>query len=183
MQRTHAYSQRSETRLATCHPDLQSIFRAVLPIVDHAILCGSRGPTEQQVMFDRGVSKVRWPDSMHNTPIVPEAHALVPRGNWQAIHNRREWKMDREGVSMAVDAAPCDQRGKIDWGASGSAAQRSGALRQFARFSGVVLAVTHRLLADGTISHAIVWGGDWDSDNDLTDQTFNDLAHYQLRKV
>ena len=26
----------------------------------------------------------------------------------------------------------------------------------------------------------IRWGGDWDSDNDLTDQTFFDLAHIEL---
>jgi len=26
----------------------------------------------------------------------------------------------------------------------------------------------------------IRWGGDWDSDNDLSDQTFNDLVHYEL---
>lgn len=26
------------------------------------------------------------------------------------------------------------------------------------------------------------WGGDWDRDNDLQDQNFNDLAHYELVK-
>ena len=26
----------------------------------------------------------------------------------------------------------------------------------------------------------IRWGGDWDSDFDMTDQQFNDLAHYEL---
>lgn len=25
----------------------------------------------------------------------------------------------------------------------------------------------------------IIWGGDWDNDGDYSDQTFNDLAHYQ----
>jgi hypothetical protein len=26
----------------------------------------------------------------------------------------------------------------------------------------------------------IRWGGDWDSDNIMKDQTFNDLPHFQL---
>ena len=26
----------------------------------------------------------------------------------------------------------------------------------------------------------IRWGGDWDSDNDFVDQTFNDLVHFEL---
>ena len=26
----------------------------------------------------------------------------------------------------------------------------------------------------------IRWGGDWDGDNDLEDQTFNDLSHFEL---
>jgi len=26
----------------------------------------------------------------------------------------------------------------------------------------------------------IRWGGDWDNDNDLRDQTFNDLVHFEL---
>ena len=28
----------------------------------------------------------------------------------------------------------------------------------------------------------IRWGGDWDGDNDFTDQRFNDLAHFELIK-
>jgi peptidoglycan L-alanyl-D-glutamate endopeptidase CwlK len=29
-------------------------------------------------------------------------------------------------------------------------------------------------------AYAIRWGGDWDSDNDFNDQTFNDLVHFEL---
>ena len=28
----------------------------------------------------------------------------------------------------------------------------------------------------------IRWGGDWDSDFDFKDQTFNDLVHFELRE-
>lgn len=27
----------------------------------------------------------------------------------------------------------------------------------------------------------IRWGGNWDGDDDITDQTFNDLVHYELK--
>ena len=31
-----------------------------------------------------------------------------------------------------------------------------------------------------SMGHKIRWGGDWDSDRDLHDQTFYDLAHFEL---
>jgi peptidoglycan L-alanyl-D-glutamate endopeptidase CwlK len=34
----------------------------------------------------------------------------------------------------------------------------------------------------GAIKHRIRWGGDWDMDNDLSDNTFNDLVHFELYK-
>jgi len=41
--------------------------------------------------------------------------------------------------------------------------------------SGQIIEIARRLKID------IRWGGDWDSDRDLTDQTFNDLVHFELR--
>ena len=43
------------------------------------------------------------------------------------------------------------------------------------------------MLAGAMISNAdeldisIRWGGDWNGDGTLTDQTFNDLPHFELR--
>lgn len=44
----------------------------------------------------------------------------------------------------------------------------------FRTFGGYVLGV-----AD-TMGIKIRWGGDWDGDKDLNDQTFNDLVHFEL---
>lgn len=41
-------------------------------------------------------------------------------------------------------------------------------------FAGVVLGIAH------TMGIKVRWGGDWDSDWDFKDQTFNDLPHFEL---
>ncbi len=40
--------------------------------------------------------------------------------------------------------------------------------------AGHILATAHRL------GYKLKWGGDWDMDMDLDDQTFNDLVHFEL---
>lgn len=41
-------------------------------------------------------------------------------------------------------------------------------------FAGIVVAKAKEL------GIKIRWGGDWDGDNDVNDQTFNDLVHFEL---
>ena len=65
------------------------------------------------------------------------------------------------GLSNAVDVAPY-VRG-ISWN-----------VKQGYHFGGYVLAVSHQLKIP------IRWGGDWDKDHDVTDQSFNDLGHFEL---
>lgn len=61
------FSQRSLNRLATCHPDLQAVFHAVITHFDCSILEGHRSRDSQEAAFARGQSKLRWPRSKHNT--------------------------------------------------------------------------------------------------------------------
>ena len=68
--------------------------------------------------------------------------------------------------SMAVDIAPYP----VDWNNT----------KSFYYFAGFVKGIAEKLLKEGTISHKIRWGGDWDSDNDFKDNTFNDLVHFEL---
>ena len=62
--------------------------------------------------------------------------------------------------SEAVDSAPWP----IDWNNT----------KRFYYYAGYVMATAERLGIN------IRWGGDWDSDNDLDDQRFNDLVHFEL---
>ena len=68
--------------------------------------------------------------------------------------------------SMAADVVPYP----IDW---------EDSLR-FARFAGYVEGVALMLRARGRISHGIRWGGDWDQDGYSSDNSFNDLPHFEL---
>lgn len=62
--------------------------------------------------------------------------------------------------SLAVDVAPYP----IDW-------QNT---KRFYHFAGFVQGLANELHIP------IRWGGDWDRDFDLDDQTFNDLVHFEL---
>jgi peptidoglycan L-alanyl-D-glutamate endopeptidase CwlK len=33
---------------------------------------------------------------------------------------------------------------------------------------------------DGKMTHDVRYGGDWDGDKDINDQTFNDTVHFEL---
>ncbi len=124
------YSETSLKRLNTCCNELQETMRRVIQIVDNSILQGYRGEDEQNHYFKTKRSKLRYPQSKHNsTP------------------------------SLAVDAAPWP----IDWDNT----------RHFDYFAGIVIAT------GWGFGHEIRWGGDWDQDNDLTDQRFNDLVHFE----
>jgi peptidoglycan L-alanyl-D-glutamate endopeptidase CwlK len=52
--------------------------------------------------------------------------------------------------------------------------------RRFYYFAGFVKGIATKLIAEGKITHDIRWGGDWDSDNDFKDNTFNDFPHFEL---
>ena len=63
--------------------------------------------------------------------------------------------------SRAVDVAPCP----IDWSDTS----------RFYYFAGFVKGVSAQM------GIPIRWGGDWDNDRLIKDQTFNDLVHFELK--
>ena len=62
-----SYSARSRERLEMCHPDLQFLFNRVIECFDCSILAGHRGAAQQEMLFRTGKTKVRWPESKHNS--------------------------------------------------------------------------------------------------------------------
>lgn len=68
--------------------------------------------------------------------------------------------------SMAVDVSPYP----LNWNDT----------KRFYWFAGFVMGIAQRLKDEGKMTHAIRWGGDWDGDKELNDQTFNDLVHFEL---
>lgn len=68
--------------------------------------------------------------------------------------------------SNAVDVAPYP----IDWNDR----------QRFYFFAGRVLGVADALKDQGKMTHSIRYGGDWNGDNQLNDNKFNDLVHFEL---
>lgn len=67
----YAFGSRSLARLQTCHPLLQTLMQRVikrgdLPF-DLTVLCGHRNQIDQDAAFRGGASKLRWPNSKHNS--------------------------------------------------------------------------------------------------------------------
>jgi len=133
------YSRISRQRLDTCHPELQLLFETVLEFFDHSIYSGARSREDQETLFQEGSSKLRWPESKHNS---------VP--------------------SMAVDAGPWIE-GVDRWDEP-----------QCRLFAGFVMGVAAMLKESGSMTYSVRWGGDWDQDWNIHDQTFNDLVHFEL---
>jgi peptidoglycan L-alanyl-D-glutamate endopeptidase CwlK len=65
------------------------------------------------------------------------------------------------GPSMAADVAPYP----VKW----------NDYPRFYAFAGFVIGTAVQM------GISVRWGGDWDSDRDFSDQTFNDLVHFELR--
>lgn len=63
---TYHFGERSTGNLATCHPDLDRLFREVIRHVDCAVIEGHRDEARQERLFSEGKTQLHWPDSNHN---------------------------------------------------------------------------------------------------------------------
>lgn len=77
--------------------------------------------------------------------------------------SKLNWPDSKHNVqpSLAIDAAPYP----IMWQDK----------KRFYHFAGYVLGIADKL------GVTMRWGGDWDSDRDLNDQSFMDLVHFELK--
>lgn len=145
-----ALSSLSIARLKTCDDVLRFVVQEVAKVVDVSVLCGRRGKLEQDVAFADGTSKVRWPNSRHNCPILNPATRKFDS----------ESAEDPDGLSLAVDLAPFP----IDW------KDRD----RFILLAGFVLGIASRS------SIAVRWGGDWNGNWRTSDEHLHDLPHFEL---
>lgn len=60
------WSKKSLVQYDTCHEDLQIVANEVLKIHDCSFLQGHRDEETQNKYYDKGTSKVRFPESKHN---------------------------------------------------------------------------------------------------------------------
>ena len=84
-----SFGKRSQSKLDTCHPDLQKVFNEVVKHFDCSIICGRRDCEEQNNLYHAGKSQLQFPDSKHNT---------LPSNAVDAIPYPVDWN-DREQFS------------------------------------------------------------------------------------
>ena len=149
------YGNSSQQKLNSCHPDLIIIFQEVVRIFDNAIVYGERTPGEQFELYKQGRSLIggRWVIA-DKKKVVTYKDGTISKSN----HNY--------SPSKAVDAVPYP----INW---------KNTDRMY-YFAGMVIATAIRLKDEGKVTHNIRWGGDWDRDTEVDDQTFMDLAHFEI---
>lgn len=124
-------SEASQKRLVTCDPRLQEIVNKVSESYDVSVLCGHRGKDAQEEAVSKGMSKLHFPKSKHNS---------FP--------------------SLAIDLAPFP----IDWNDR----------QRFCHLAGFVQGVAVSL------GFKIRWGGDFNQDNNLKNDSFVDMPHFEL---
>lgn len=148
------FSLQSYTRLASCHPDLRRLFINVVDFYDCTILEGVRSHEQQVINVNKGVSKTL--ESKHLLEFSREP---------------------AEGVD-AVDVAPYP----LAW-PKPPKGQEPAELRRWMKecaryymFGGYVLAKAE------IMGIKIVWGGDWNGNHEVDDQSFDDLVHFELKR-
>jgi peptidoglycan L-alanyl-D-glutamate endopeptidase CwlK len=94
------FGKRSRAQLDTCRPVLVNICEMVIKDYDFTVLCGRRGEDAQEEAYRTGRSKVRWPNSKHNTPngIGSQAIDVAP---WHTGLPHIRWDNEREFVFLA----------------------------------------------------------------------------------
>jgi peptidoglycan L-alanyl-D-glutamate endopeptidase CwlK len=102
------FSEQSLEKLATCHIDLQTLFKEVIKYFDCTVIEGFRNKEAQNKAFAEGKSQKQWPDGKHN---------FYPSNAVDVVPYPIDWK-DRErmvyfaGVVMGI-AKMLKAQGKI----------------------------------------------------------------------
>ena len=110
------YSKQSADRLFTCERQIQKLFNEVIKYTDCSILEGHRGQIKQDGYFNKGVSKVKWPDGKHNKR-PSEAVDAVPYPippKWGADHWKEMVKFYEFAAIVRYEAKKLGI--KIRWG-------------------------------------------------------------------
>lgn len=152
------YSNASIERLNSARSDLKRVFAFLITYFDHSILCGYRDKKDQNKAFKSKFSKLKYPQSKHNK-IPSEGIDALP---WDGEEKKVHWITKNDLVKMVKENSRDEFLGTLE------------DLLQIYMFAGMVKAAGWK---DGV---DVRWGGDWDGDFKLLDQSFDDLAHYEV---
>jgi len=152
------FSKKSLERLKTADDDLILLFSYIIKYFDCSVLYGTRLPEEQFELFKKGREEI------NGVWMIKDKRKVVTYKDGYIKRSKHNYI-----PSQAVDVAPYP----IDF-------EDEDRIRYFAGF---VMGMAKLLKEMGLISSDIIWGGDWDEDTDLNDQTFMDLVHFQKNNI
>jgi len=84
------FSERSLKALATCDVRLQAVLNRAIEQFDFTVLCGHRGKAEQDGAYLAGRSKVRFPNSKHNSEPAKAVDCAPYPIDWSDTERFRE---------------------------------------------------------------------------------------------
>ena len=156
------FSRSSLQHLASCCPDLVSAAHFAIQITDFGVICGHRTEEVQTNAFLSGSSQLAFPLSRHNSS-PSMAFDLVP------YHPRFGHLFGSEEQLWEISTLmQCSEEDALRY-----------IWQRYAQLHGILQAFfwTH------PSPYSLRWGGDWTSDDNFLDQSFNDLGHWELRHV
>ena len=171
-----ALGKKSKQNLSTCHTNLRKLVRHAAAAIDKekkrrkgsfkfdfTVRDGYRGEKEQNEAFEKKNSKLRFPKSKHNRKPSQAVHLLPYPVRWPqkpgfpylADSGMTEYWMEKEKYEKELKIYVKQ-------------------LGRFYQLHGFMLAASVEL------DIPMRWGGDWNRDGNILDQSFDDLGHYEV---
>jgi len=153
------FGRKSKEIMATVHPDLQTVLDYAIRIVDFTILRGACTAEEQFELFKQGRKKVgdAW--------IIANKKKVVTYKDGHIMKSRHQYK---EAIDIAFYRKTIPH---IIWDDD----------KANYYLVGIVLGAAEMLRQYGAIENEIISGANWDGDEELDDQSFYDVFHFQIK--
>jgi len=151
------YGVQSMAALATADQNLITLFDDVVKSFDNKVLYGYRDPTLQYELFKLGRT-YNYTTGLWEITDKSKVVTYKDGKTHLSKHNH--------SPSKAVDVAPYP----INWKDTD----------RIYLFAGYVLATAGKLLDAGVMTKTIRWGGDWNQNTLVNDETFLDLVHFEV---
>lgn len=147
-------SNRSKSKLETCHPDLKRLVEVALPYctIDFGISYGERSQKEQFELYKKGREQRsdKW--------VLVEPSKKVTNIDGYEVKSKHN-----HSPSLAFDFI-CYVNGKVTWKE-----------KYYVFVAGYIMGKAQELGID------VTWGGNFDRDHDIMEAgTFHDLGHFEL---
>ena len=157
------YGATSLQRLGTAHELLQHLMKRVGTHYPNTILEGERSEEQQRKNVEKGVSKT-----------MDSKHVRSPAEAVDTAPDPLEWPQTGK-LKSRIESVAGQLTDEQETEIMALVGEYVKDVARYYYFGGFVLGTAEELGID------IRWGGDWDGDRDLDDQSFDDLVHFEVR--